>query len=150
MRLQIALSALAVAALFGTTVIASAQMQPAPGASSDGKATMDATKSNMKPGTTTGPATRVRTNKGVLPKPSFQDSRGRRHRPRKIMSFSLRKADVTLSTKQGPRSGALLFWRIGRQPINAYGDDADAIGATSLTRLAQDFFNREMRAMFHV
>jgi hypothetical protein len=43
-----------------------------------------------------------------------------------------------------------LFWRIGRQPINAYGDDADAIGATSLTRLAQDFFNREMRAMFHV
>ena len=53
MRLQIALSALAVAALFGTTVIASAQMQPAPGASSDGKATMDATKSNMKPGTPT-------------------------------------------------------------------------------------------------
>jgi hypothetical protein len=75
MRLQIALSALAVAALFGTTVIASAQMQPAPGASSDGKATMDATKSNMKPGTTTGSATRVHTNKGVLPNPSLQDSR---------------------------------------------------------------------------
>ena len=75
MRLQIALSALAVAALFGTTVIASAQMQPAPGAASDGKTTMDTTKSNMKPGTTTGSATRVHTNKGVLPNPSFQDSR---------------------------------------------------------------------------
>jgi len=84
MRLQIALSTLAVAALFETTVTASAQMQPA---SSDGNAATDATKSNMKPGTTTGPATRVRTNKGVLPKPSFQDSRGRRHRPRKIMPF---------------------------------------------------------------
>ena len=55
MRLQLAPFALAVAALLGTTVIASAQMQPAPGASSDGKAAMDATKSNMKPGTTTGP-----------------------------------------------------------------------------------------------
>jgi hypothetical protein len=36
---------------------------------------MDATKSNMKPGTTTGSATRVHTNKGVLPNPSLQDSR---------------------------------------------------------------------------
>jgi uncharacterized membrane protein len=75
MRLQLAPFALAVATLFGTTVIASAQMQPAPSASSDGKAAMDATKSNMKPGTTTGSATRVHTNKGVLPNPSFQDSR---------------------------------------------------------------------------
>jgi hypothetical protein len=75
MRLQLALSALVVAALFGMTVTTSAQTQPAPGASSDGRAAMDATKSNMKPGTTTGSATRVHTNKGVLPNPSLQDSR---------------------------------------------------------------------------
>jgi hypothetical protein len=75
MRLQLALSALALAALLGTTVIASAQTQPAPGASSDGKAAMDATRSNMTPGTTTGSATRVHTSKGVLPNPSFQDNR---------------------------------------------------------------------------
>jgi hypothetical protein len=29
----------------------------------------------MKPGTTTGSATRLRTIKGVAPNPSFQDSR---------------------------------------------------------------------------
>jgi hypothetical protein len=75
MRSKLAISALAVAAWFGATAIASAQMQPAPGASSEGKAGTDATKSNMKPGTTTGSATRPHTIKGVAPNPSFQDSR---------------------------------------------------------------------------
>ena len=81
MRSQLALSALAVAALFGATTIASAQMQPTAGASSDGKATMDATKSNVKPGTTTGSAMtggapmQPHTIKGVLPNPPSQDSR---------------------------------------------------------------------------
>lgn len=75
MRSKLAISALAVAAWLGATAIASAQMQPAPGASSEGNAGMDATKSNMKPGATTGSATRPRTIKGVAPNPSFQDSR---------------------------------------------------------------------------
>jgi hypothetical protein len=81
MRSQRTLSALAVAALFGATAIASAQMQPAAGPSSGGKAAMDATKSNMKPGTTTGSATtsgapmKPHTIKGVLPNPSNQDTR---------------------------------------------------------------------------
>ena len=75
MRCKLAVSALVVAAWFGATAIASAQMQPATGASSEGKAGTDATKSNMKPGTTTGSATKPRTIKGVAPSPSFQDSR---------------------------------------------------------------------------
>jgi hypothetical protein len=69
MRSRLAISALVVAPLFGATAIASAQTQPAPGASSEGKAGADATKSNMKPGTTTGSATKPHTNKGVLPNP---------------------------------------------------------------------------------
>jgi len=60
-----------VAGLLGATGIASAQAQPAPGASSEGNVEPDATKSNMKPGTTTGSATKARTNKGVAPNPSI-------------------------------------------------------------------------------
>jgi hypothetical protein len=45
MRSKLAISALVVASLLGTTAIASAQMQPAPGASSEG---------NVGPGSTTG------------------------------------------------------------------------------------------------
>jgi hypothetical protein len=75
MRSKLAISALVVAALFGAMAIASAQTQPAPGASSEGKAGADATKSNMKPGTTTGSATKPHTNKGVLPNPpSLRDN----------------------------------------------------------------------------
>ena len=70
MRYRLAISALVVASLFGATTIASAQMQPASGASSEGKVGTDSTKSNMKPGTTTGsattgPVTKTITNKGV-------------------------------------------------------------------------------------
>ena len=76
MRYKLVISALVVAALFGATAISSAQVQPAPGALNEGKAGTDATKSNMKPGTTTGSAaTKPRTIKGVAPNPSFQDSR---------------------------------------------------------------------------
>ena len=76
MRCKLAVSALVLAAWFGATAIASAQMQPAPGASNEGNAGTDATKSNMKPGATTGSAaTKPRTIKGVAPNPSFQDSR---------------------------------------------------------------------------
>jgi hypothetical protein len=75
MRSRLAISALMVAALFGATTIESAQTEPAPGASSDGKAGADATKSNMKPGTTTGSATKPHTNEGVLPNPpSLRDN----------------------------------------------------------------------------
>ena len=56
MQCKLAFSALVVAAWFGATAIASAQVQPAPG-------------------TTTGSATKPRTIKGVAPNPSFQDSR---------------------------------------------------------------------------
>jgi hypothetical protein len=75
MRCKLALSALAVAALFGATAIASAQMQPAAGASSDGNAGKQGTSPNMKPGTTTGSAAKVHTLKGVAPNPPFQDTR---------------------------------------------------------------------------
>ena len=75
MRCKPPISALVAAALFGATAMASAQMQPAPGASSQNKVEPDAITSNTKPGTTTGSATHARTNKGVLPNPSYQDSR---------------------------------------------------------------------------
>jgi hypothetical protein len=75
MRFKLAISALVVATLFGATAMALAQTQPAPGTSSESKAGADATKSNMKPGTTTGSATKPHTNKGVLPNPpSLRDN----------------------------------------------------------------------------
>jgi hypothetical protein len=75
MRFKLAISALVAAVLFGATAIASAQMQPAPDASNPNKVEPDAAKSNTKPGTTTGSATHTRTNKGVMPNPSYQDRR---------------------------------------------------------------------------
>lgn len=54
MRSRLALSALVVASLFGATAIASAQTQPAPGASSSGNVGPGTTE--MKPGTTSGGA----------------------------------------------------------------------------------------------
>ena len=76
MRYRLAISALVVASLFGATAIASAQMQPAPGASSEGKVGTDSTKSNMKPGTTTGSATKARINKGVARNPAADNDSG--------------------------------------------------------------------------
>ena len=58
MRSKLALSALVAASLLGATAIASAQTQPAPGASSEGTVAPGATgtkkSSKMKSGTTTG------------------------------------------------------------------------------------------------
>ena len=80
MRYRLAISALVVASLFGSTTIASAQMQPA-GASSEGKVGTDSTKSNLKPVTTTGsattgPVTKTITNKGVARNPSADNDAG--------------------------------------------------------------------------
>jgi hypothetical protein len=72
MRSKLALSALVIAAVFGATATAWAQTQPAPAASSEGKVGPDAAKSNMKPGVTTGSATKPQTNKGVAPNPTSQ------------------------------------------------------------------------------
>jgi hypothetical protein len=74
MRFKPAISALVVAVLFGATATASAQMQPAPGATSEGNAGPAANKLNTKPGTTTGSATKPHTNKGVALNPSHLDS----------------------------------------------------------------------------
>jgi hypothetical protein len=72
MRSKLAISVLVVAALFGATAISPAQTQPSPRASSEGNVKPDATKSNMKPGMTTGSAIKAHTNKGVAPNPSNQ------------------------------------------------------------------------------
>jgi hypothetical protein len=72
MRYKLVISALTVAAWFGTTAISSAQVQPAPGASSERNAASDATKSNKQPGMTTGSVTKAHTNKGVAPNPAIQ------------------------------------------------------------------------------
>ena len=50
MRSKLAISALVVASLFGATTIASAQTQPAPGASSEGNVGPGATDTKMKSG----------------------------------------------------------------------------------------------------
>lgn len=51
MRSKLAISAVVVASLFSATAIASAQTQPAPGASSSGNVGPGATDSTMKSGT---------------------------------------------------------------------------------------------------
>lgn len=50
MRSKLAISAVVVASLFGATAIASAQTQPAPGASSSGNVGPGATGSTVQPG----------------------------------------------------------------------------------------------------
>jgi hypothetical protein len=73
MRSKLAISALVVASLFGPTLIASAQSQPAPGASREGNAGPGATSEHTKheKGMTTGLSTGA--NKGDAANPSGQD-----------------------------------------------------------------------------
>jgi hypothetical protein len=75
MRSKLAISALVVASLFGSTLIASAQNQTAPGASSEGNVGPRATsgkKTQHEKGLTTGSSTRSRANKGDAANPSGQ------------------------------------------------------------------------------
>jgi hypothetical protein len=79
MRYKLAISALVVASLFGSTLIASAQTQPAPGASSEGNVGPGATsgkKTKHEKGMTTGSSTRSGTNKGGAANPAGQDNAG--------------------------------------------------------------------------
>jgi hypothetical protein len=78
MRSKFAVSALVIAALAGATTLASAQMQPAPGASSEGNVGPGATKSTgkMKSTTTTGSAMKQGINKGDARNPSGQGNVG--------------------------------------------------------------------------
>jgi hypothetical protein len=79
MRSKLAISALVVMSLFGSTLIASAQNQPAPGASSEGTISPRATsgkKTQHEKGMTTGSSTRSGTNKGDAANPSDQDNAG--------------------------------------------------------------------------
>jgi hypothetical protein len=76
MRSKLAISALVVTSLFGLTLIASAQSQPAPGASSEGTVTPGATrgkKTQQEKGMTTGSSTRNGAKKGGAANPSDQD-----------------------------------------------------------------------------
>ena len=76
MRSKLAISALVVTSLFGSTLIASAQSQPAPGASSEGNVGPGATsgkKTKHEKGMTTGSSARSGTNKGGAANPSDQD-----------------------------------------------------------------------------
>jgi hypothetical protein len=76
MRSKLTISAVVIAALSGVTAPASAQTQPAPGGtSSKANVGSDATQSNMKPGTTTGSATKAHTNKGIAPNSTVQDDK---------------------------------------------------------------------------
>jgi hypothetical protein len=75
MRSKLAISALAVASLFGSTLIASAQSQPAPGASSEGNVESGATSGKAKKhekGMTAGSSTRSGADKGGAANPSGQ------------------------------------------------------------------------------
>src|ERR1700674_4913899 len=79
MRSKLAISALVVASLFGSTLIASAQNQPAPGASSEGNVGPGATsgkKAKHEKGMTTGSSTRSGAKKGDAANPSDQDGSG--------------------------------------------------------------------------
>src|SRR3954470_6707164 len=83
MRSKLALSALLVASLFGATAIASAQTQPAPGASSEGNVGPGVSKTGVSkkraksPGMTTGTAMKQGgANKGDARNPSGQGNVG--------------------------------------------------------------------------
>jgi hypothetical protein len=79
MRSKLAISALVVASLFGSTLMASAQTQPAPGASSEGNVGPGAAsgkKTKHEKGMTTGSSTRSGAKKGDGAKPSDQDDTG--------------------------------------------------------------------------
>jgi hypothetical protein len=72
MRSKLAISALVVASLFGSTLIASAQSQPAPGASSEGNVGPDASsgkKTKHEKGMTTGSSRLSGANKGDAANP---------------------------------------------------------------------------------
>jgi hypothetical protein len=73
MRSKLAISALVVTTLFGSTLIASAQTQTAPGASSAGTVSPGAApgkKMQHEKGMTTGSSTHSGTNKGGAMNPS--------------------------------------------------------------------------------
>jgi hypothetical protein len=79
MRSKLAISALVVTSLFGSTLIASAQNQPAPGASNEGTVSPGATsgkKTQHEKGMTTGSSVRSGANKGDATNPSGQDNAG--------------------------------------------------------------------------
>jgi hypothetical protein len=79
MRSKLAFSALVVASLFGSTLIASAQSQPAPGASSEGSVgpgAISGKKTKHEKGMTTGSTTRSGAKKGDGANPSDQDDAG--------------------------------------------------------------------------
>jgi hypothetical protein len=78
MRSKLAVSALVVASLFGATAVASAQSQPAPGASSEGNVGPGASKKGTKsPGMTTGAGMKQGgMNKGDARNPSGQGNVG--------------------------------------------------------------------------
>ena len=75
MRSKFTISALVVASLFSSTLIASAQSQPAPGASSEGNVGPGATsgkKTKHEKGMTTGSSKRSGANEGDAVNPSGQ------------------------------------------------------------------------------
>jgi hypothetical protein len=79
MRSKLAISALVATSLFGATLIASAQSQPAPGTSNDGTVSPGATsgkKMQREKGVTTGSSTRSTTNKGGVANSADQDHAG--------------------------------------------------------------------------
>jgi len=88
MQSKLAISALVAASLFGATAIASAQTQPAPGASSEGNVGPGATdskmksgkmkSSKMKSGTTTGMSTGAKKGDARSPsRPGTDNNAGR-------------------------------------------------------------------------
>jgi hypothetical protein len=79
MRSKLAIPALVVASLFGSTLMASAQTQTAPGASSEGTVSPGATsgkKMQHEKGMTTGSSTRSGANKTGTMNPSGQNNMG--------------------------------------------------------------------------
>jgi hypothetical protein len=76
MRSKLAIFALVVSSLFGSTLLAAAQNQAAPGASNDGSVSPGATGKKMphEKGMTTGSSTRSGVNKGGTANPATEDN----------------------------------------------------------------------------
>jgi hypothetical protein len=79
MRSKLAISALVVTSLLGSTLFASAQSQTAPGTSNEGNVSPGATsgkKAQHEKGMTTGSSMRSGVNRGGAASPSDQDNAG--------------------------------------------------------------------------
>jgi hypothetical protein len=133
---KLAISALVVTSLFGSTLIASAQNQPAPGAANEGTISPGATGKKTQKGTTTGSTTRIGSRQRWF--------RGRHHgcsekRQQILTLFS--EADVPFESKgpgaiRGPFCMDASSYRPNSRPVSRTRETANSERAATCSKNA--------------